>query len=273
MAFERTVAVIDKTIKDLAKISYWITVSVQVVFLVLYGYKIVVNLDKMFYLVIYCVLAVVSIFGFIYFLKTYKNKKQKVISGTKFGVRVSKYLANAAMTVVILIEFAQYGATELEIVVSGVSIVSFAVQIVFEFVRLVYSKYSELISTAINMDTEKYITAIDKLSNRGELFLSVVDAPLKSMSNKISGIKEEKRPRTKVEIYIDQLAANYQAKKKESKAKRVKKEKDNIREHLSVIFQWFKRKKSKKEDLVQIESTPKKGAPIKIKQIEQKKES
>lgn len=123
------------------------------------------------------------------------------------------------------------------------------------------------------MDTEKYITAIDKLSNRGELFLSVVDAPLKSMSNKISGIKEEKRPRTKVEIYIDQLAANYQAKKKESKAKRVKKEKDNIREHLSVIFQWFKRKKSKKEDLVQIESTPKKGAPIKIKQIEQKKES
>lgn len=242
MIFERTVAVIDKTIKDLAQISYWITFAVQIIFLGLYGYKIYMNLDVVIYLVIYCFLAVVSIFGFLYYILTYKQKSAKKIIGTKRGVRISKYLANATMIVVILIQYAQYGATDLETILSSVSIISFIFQILFEFLRIAYDKYSELISTAINMDVANYDYVLTKLTDPKGTFFSMIDAPLEKISNKISGVKKEKKPLTKTELYVEELTATYKAQRKEIKAKRIEQGKSNLREHFKIIMNSFKRK-------------------------------
>ncbi|MFA6377800.1 MAG: hypothetical protein WCW63_04150 [Acholeplasmataceae bacterium] len=236
---ERTTAVADKTVKDLRRLSFLIAIIVQVIFLCLYGFKIYINLNRIFYLTIYCFLASVSLFGFIFFLSTNRIKKLKKVSGTKRGLRVSKYLANTIMIVVILIEFFQLGASDLELILSAFSITSFIFQIMFELVRSAYDKYSELFMTALNMDFAKF----DIISDPKSYLLSAVNTPLEKISNKITGAKTEKKEPTKIEQCIDQLTREHKKQQKEAKKTRANEEKREIKEHFNILLSIFKKKK------------------------------
>lgn len=240
--FDRTSAVVDKTIKDLALLSYWITIVVQVIFLLLYGFKIFLNVNRLFYLVIYCFLSAVSLFGFIFYCVTYKKKKQKQIVGTKQWLRISRYIANITMIIVIIIEYTELGATDLEIILSGVSIISLMIQLLFELLRLAYDKYSELLITAVNMDFEKFIKPFDIKGN----FYYAVDAPLELISNKITGVKKMKSEPTEVEKYVDQLTTDYKKQRKIEKNKRANNEKLQIIEHFKVLLTIFRKSNQKK---------------------------
>lgn len=250
MALDRTFAVVDKTVKDFTRISFWVTIVVQVVFLALYGYKIYLNLDHLTYLIIYSVLALISMFGFIFYLSTYRSRKKKAIKGTKKGLRIFKYFANGAMMVAIIVEFALNGVTsDLELIISGISMISFILQIIFELVRSAYTKYSELLIIAIRLDVAGMESFITKTTNPKETFFSALNVPLKKLSRKIKGEdKPADKEKTKTEQYVEQLGDDYRAKKKEKKAERVKKQKDEIKENLKTIFGFFRRKKKTKAD-------------------------
>ncbi len=239
---ERTTAVVDKTIRDLQRVSFWITIVVQIIFLCLYGLKIYTNLNHIVYLIIYCFLTLMSLFGFIFYLTTYRNKKDKKVLGTKQGIKISKYLANAIMIVVVIVEFVQRRPSDLDIIISAVSITFFLVQILFELVRIAYNKYSNMLMTALSMDFAKF----EMLADPKSYILSKFDNPLEKISNKIMGVKAEKKELTKTEQYVERLTNEYKNQKKEVKKAKLDKEKQKIKDHSKIIFGVFKKKKRKK---------------------------
>lgn len=238
--FDRTTAVVEKTLKDLSRISFVITIVVQVFFLILYGYKIYINLfDHPYYLAIYSTLAVVSIFGFIFFLVTHKNRNEKVVLGTNRVVRICKYFANAAVIVVVLIEFTQKDVTDLDVVISGISIASFALQVVMEFIRVLYEKYSELIKIALTKDLEKF--------DFGKKFYGSIGKPIEALANKVNGVKKEEKELSKAEIEVDELTEDYRTRQKETKSVKKKAVRDEFWGHFKRIFRRDKKNEETKE--------------------------
>lgn len=239
---ERTTAVVDKTIRDLQRVSFWVALIVQIIFLCLYGLRIYTNLNHIVYLIIYCFLTMTSLFGFIFYLSTYKIKKDKKVLDTKQGIKLFKYLANAIMIIVVIIEFVQQKPSDLDIIIAALSIAFFLLQIVFELVRMAYNKYSDLLMTSLSMDFAKFEILADPKS----FILSKLDNPLEKISNKITGVKTDKKELTKTEQYIEKLTNEYKNQKKLLKKTKSDKEKQKIKEHSKVIFGVFKKKKRKK---------------------------
>ena len=242
---ERTTAVVDKTIRDLQRVSFWIAIVVQVIFLCLYGLRIYTNLNHIVYLIIYSFLTVMSLFGFIFYLATYQIKKDKKVLGTKQGIKILKYFANAIMIIVVIVEFVQRKPSDLDIIIAALSIVFFLIQIVFELVRMAYNRYSNLLMTALGMDFAKFGMLADPKS----YILSKLDDPLEKISNKITGVKTEKKELTKTEQYVEQLTNEYKDQKKVVKKAKLDKEKQKIKEHSKIIFGVFKKKKRKESVL------------------------
>ena len=242
---ERTAAVVNKTIRDLQRVSFWITIVVQITFLCLYGLRIYTNLNYIVYLIIYCFLTAMSLFGFIFYLTTYRIKKDKKVLGTKQGIKISKYLANTIMITVVIVEFIQRRPSDLGIIIAALSIAFFLIQVIFELVRMAYNKYSDMLMTALNMDFAKF----EMLTDPKSYILSKLDNPLEKISNKITGVKTEKKELTKTEQYVEQLNNEYKNQKKVVKKAKLDKEKQKIKEHSKVIFGVFKKKKRKKSTL------------------------
>lgn len=227
--FDRTAAVIEKTLKDLVKLSFWIAVIVQALFLILYGFKIYLNLtDHPYYLVIYSSLAAISTIGFIVYVVTFRARNDKAVKVTNRFIRFCKYLANTMMIVVLLVEFTQREVSDLEIVVSGISVVSLLLQLVMEFIRILYEKYSELITTALSLDLDRIPI--------GKSVYELIDSPLKNLANKITGKKVEEKPLTKAEARVEELAKTYSEKDKAKKAKRKEDSKQRVLGSLKTIF-------------------------------------
>lgn len=241
---ERTTAVVDKTIRDLQRVSFWITIVVQVIFLCLYGLRISTNLNHIVYLIIYSFLTVISLFGFIFYLTTYRIKKDKKVLGTKQGIKILKYLANAIMIIVVIVEFVQRMPNELDIIIAALSIVFFFIQIIFELARMSYNKYSNMFMTALSMDFAKF----EMLTDPKSYILSKLDNPLEKISNKIKGVKTEKKELTKTELYIEELTNEYKNQKKVVKKAKLDEKKQKIKEHSKIIFSFFKKKKRVKSD-------------------------
>ena len=229
--FERTSAVIEKTVKDLRRLSFIVYLIVQVIFLSLYAYKICASLNRLVYLILYSVIAGFSIVGFVFFLLTHKNKKAKKIVVAKRGIRLGKYAANASMIIVLLVEFAQHGASDLAIIFSGISIASFAFQILLEFLRIFYEHYAELLEIALNKD----VAAFEAVSHP----LKIVDAPLAALSAKLNGTPKEES--SEKERYVEALKSDYVNAKKKSKTEQQEEEKKEIKGHWRAIKSGLKK--------------------------------
>lgn len=237
---KRTIAVLDKTLRDLTKLSYWIFVVVQIIFLALYGFKIYTHLGDLIYFIPYVALAALSLFGFIFFLSTYKNRRKKGVMGTKRSVRIMKYLANGLMIVVLLIEFLNRTVSPLEIIVSVISILGFIAQIVIEVVRIFYERYAELFAIALEKDLEPYAILLDPKAK----FYERINAPLAAMTGRAV---EEKVP-SRQELYVEQLKEDYEEKRRAQKDEHRQKKKDSIRENLSLIGKRFFGRRKKRDD-------------------------
>ena len=92
------------------------------------------------------------------------------------------------MIIVVIVEFVQRKPSDLDIIIAALSIVFF-IQIVFELVRMAYNRYSNLLMTALGMDFAKFGMLADPKS----YILSKLDNPLEKISNKITGVKTEKK--------------------------------------------------------------------------------
>lgn len=219
----------DKIVQDLNRLLYGVSVVVQIIFLGLYGFKIYQNYTRIVYLVIYSVLAALSIFGFIYYLVTYHHKNLKSILMTKRGIRLSKYLANAVMIIVVLVEFAQGQVSDLDIVISGVSFAVFAVEILVEVLRLFYERYAELLRVALSKDLEKFQSPKEQFMEH-----------LAHFSAKVSGEKQEDP--SKQEVYVEALAAQRQMSQKEKRKAHVEESKKRIQGNWRTIKGNLKKK-------------------------------
>jgi len=71
--------------------------------------------------------------------------------------------------------------------------------VIFELVRMAYNKYSDMLMTALNMDFAKF----EMLTDPKSYILSKLDNPLEKISNKITGVKTEKKELTKTEQYVN----------------------------------------------------------------------
>ena len=243
--FKRTSAVIDKTLEDLSRLSFYLAIVVQVIFLGLYGFKIYASRDKAIFLILYSVLAGLSLLSFVFYLWSHNEKNFAVVMATKRSLRLGKYAANGAMIIVILVEFVITPVSDLDIVLSGLSIVSFALQIAFEFVRIFYEKYSVLLSRALEEDLEKF----SRLSDPQTSLLHAVDIPLASLAKKLQGNPQEEKDET--DENIEGLTADFQARKKaERKAKKAERrgqEKTAIKTHFSSIVTSLKEKRANRK--------------------------
>jgi hypothetical protein len=249
--FERTSAVIDKTIKDLRRLSFWVYIFVQVIFLGLYTFKIYMSRAKLVYLIIYSILAGLSLLGFLYFLITLKVKKDRRVVLTKRSIRFAKYSANAAMIVVLLVEFAQGGVSDLSIILSGISMASFVLQISIECARILYEHYAELLTIAL----EKDAASLEPITHP----LKAIDVPLAALSAKLNGTP--KKELSEKERYVENLKSDYQSKKEEGKAKRRAEDQKQIKEHWAAIKGALKKKIQHPKKEIAPTSAPPKRLP------------
>lgn len=246
--FSRTFAVIDKIIRDLRIISHVFLIIVQISFLVLYGFKIFYSINDPVYLYIYIALAALSLFGFVFYLITYNNRKKKAIIGTKRGIRIFKYLANGLMIIMLIIEFLNKDVSDLEVIVSWISIIGFLVQLLIEFARIMFERYASLMVIALKKDTE----FIEDLQNPKRAIYEKINAPLEKLSQKYTGESPVGVTLSKKELYVESLAKEYQennqskrSSKKEEKKGEVKKEKDEIKKNIKIIASHFFKRKNK----------------------------
>jgi hypothetical protein len=241
--FGRTSAVVEKSLQDLRRLLFVVAIIVQVVFLGLYGFKIYVNWTKLPFLIIYSVLAGLSLFGFVFYLFTFKQKSRLAIKRTKRGIRIAKYLANAATVVVVLVQFALGQASDLDIVLSGVTLAFFGAEVLLEVFRIFYERYSELLLIAINKDLEAFSLLRDP---KGGL-LDLVDSPLQKLSDKLNGTAPLEEPLTPKEAEVETLTQERNARVNEKKDDHSAEKKGQIKEHLKGIVTGIKSKFKKKD--------------------------
>lgn len=222
MAFcNRTIAVAKKLISDIKTILFVVTIIVNCIFFLFYGYSIYANIDKTIFLVIYALLAATAIVNFITYLATHKKEKDKKINVFTRVVRIFRYVVNAASLGVSIYQMVQFGATDFNKVLLIVSAVALIIQIAIELIRVFIERYVELFTTSIQMDFAfivKSIEKFDKLKQVKGNLVELADAPLEAIANMLTEKVKEEAAVSETEEYIDQLAKQYNAETEEKKA-------------------------------------------------------
>lgn len=247
-AMSRSFAVLKNMLKDIEKILHITIIIVQSIFFITYGYSIYCNLDNILFLIIYIILFALSLFYFIFYLKTYK-KGSKLIDRIKRFSRIFKYLVNGTMVVVKCVEMVEFGISDFNKILLIVSAVSLLAQVVIEFIRIFTEKYIDLFTEAVKMDLA-WVGKLGKVKEvKGNLF-ELIDAPLEALANKIEGTTPSEPELTEIQKKLNKMAEDYEVEVKETKKEKKEKKKEEIRrkskenadkqkqeikEHLNVI--------------------------------------
>lgn len=266
MLFQNTLAVGDAIIKDIKKAILGVSVVVQALFLVLYGYSICTNLNHLSLLIPYIILTALSFASLIFNVTSYKKRKSGKVKTTK---KVFKYCADLdkfAMLIIKIVEFAIFGGTALGVVLMVFSFISVLFKIVLIFVEKLVKSYYNKICVAINMDVEpiKPFFEPDKKGLAKAKIMEAVAKPFEKLANKISGVdnsvdkvelsKQEMQEleikeeiKQLVECYKDEkekLKEDRKAQFEEKHNERLQKAKTKLKQSLNTIF----RKKNKEKN-------------------------
>ena len=247
MFLGRTIAVGNKLIKDVEKVLFWITLVVQLVFFVFYGYSIFTNFNNLIFLIIYSLLGTLSIFNFVHTIVTHPYRKKEKVKKVKFFARIFKYIINGTMLGVNIFEMINYGGTDFNKIMIIVSAISLVVQIIFEIIVPVMSNYINLFITSVKMDFNFIIKIANFVNPDGAKgnFFELLDLPFEAIANRIEGKEPEL---TETEAYLNELALEYETIKrkevKENSQIKAEKQKKELVEHLHIIKnKLFRRKK------------------------------
>ena len=91
----RTIAVLNKIIEDIKLAAHVITIIASCIFLGYYAYSAVINIEHLFFLIIYSAFFVISLILFIIYLATYSKKNKK--KTFQRVLRIIRYALNAAV--------------------------------------------------------------------------------------------------------------------------------------------------------------------------------
>jgi len=246
--FPRTLGVTNKLIEDVEKFLFKTTIVVQTIFFGYYGYSIYTNLNSWIYLTIFSMLLVLSTISFVYYLINHQNRKNRSVKTVKKSFRISKYVINGSMLALNIIEIVRNGGTEIAYMLFAFSTLSLLTQIVVEFIRIFINYYVELYRIALEKDAEKYHKYLDITDIKGHL-VTLADVPFEALAKKIDAKKpvlSEKQ--LLVESLGNRVSEKANEKKRLRRQSKVEQQKNEIKEHLTVIKNKIFTKKESSDD-------------------------
>ena len=271
MILASTRAVADKLLRDVRRVTFGISLSVQILFLAYYGWSIYNSIDSLPFLIVYSCLALVAIVSFINFLVVHKSKEKKNKVFNRI-LRILKYIINGVTLGLNAYQlFSADTSSDLQIILLGISGIFWLVNIVVEILRAAVEYYVELLMVAFKTDfapIENAINKIKDLSNKIEDLKNVkgnfwkgLDAPFEALANKLTK-KQEPAPAPAVQTEVAPTAAektvqeltnafvgNHEDEKKNKREARRQRnnemaedEKKQIKEHWQTIVNAVKEK-------------------------------
>lgn len=211
-----TKSVLNAVLEDIKRIWFVVTLIAEISFILLYAYSIYSNINKLFFLIIYSILFVVSLSAFILHWILYKKHKQeeKIVKKSK---RYISYITKIAILVAQVVEMLKFGISDFNKILLIVSVITLVVKILVEIVKIFIEKYADAFAYAF----EKDIEPIDPSRWKSNV-LKVIDAPLEKLAGMKTGEEKEK---TKQELRQEEYNQRYkEAKEERKKAKKHKKE-------------------------------------------------
>ena len=275
MFLDSTRAVADKLLRDIRRVTFGISLAVQILFLAYYGWSIYNSIDSLPFLIVYSCLALVAIVSFINFLVVHKKKEKKNKVFNRI-LRISKYIINGVTLGLNAYQlFTATARTDLQIILLGISGIFWLVNIVVEILRAAVEYYFELFRVALKTDfvvVEKTVNKVKELTEKVEElknhpkgnFWKTVDAPFEALANKLAN-KQEKQPTVQTEVApttaettVQKLTDEYLENNEEEKQKKreenqqsdnemVAEEKKQIKEHWQTIVNAVKEKMKPKK--------------------------
>lgn len=268
--FERTLAVIEKILKDLKKVSTISDFVIQGVFLILCAYNVYLNLDSTHYLIIYSVLLAVSFAYFVFSCVTVKKKIGGAKKWVKFIASNFKLLFRFAIICISVYDIATTEVSDFTKIVTIVVIVGFFLQLIINFVTLALDRYINSLKIAFEEDWKELRAPIDKLLDAKETILHPAEAILKAVNkpmSRLAGVEqeekgeekgEEKAPQSGMLFHVNQLRderirqrQEEQTQKREQQAqerdRRVREETEKLKESAKRFFSRFVPVKKEKD--------------------------
>ena len=252
--FSHTLAVLEKIKNDLKKISFWLDIIIQVLFIGYYIYSMVINILNNHYVLmgIYIGFSFISISYFAFHLLTInasENFQAKIKSNVRNIVKYIKYALKLATLVISYILIIIQDQSDLYIILTVLLTAFFLFQIIFEVVRIVVSNYTDLLITSFKIDLEEsnLVGLVKTASDPVGSFLNKVDKITSKMAKnekkeEISEKEQNKRDK------INQLNDDYKARKKQEKKEKHQKLRKNIKDNFKKIFSKKKKTKDNKQE-------------------------
>ncbi len=242
--FARTRGLFSLMCREIKSISFWTNIVVQSIFFAFYGYSIFNHIENVPFLIGDCLLLTLSTTSFIVWLVTYEKQIKDSKTFYRF-IRVTKYLVNATLLVLNVIEMLSATAStsdlsKLMLIVSGIALL---VSVIVEFIRIFAEKYIELFTRALEVDFD-FLKKLEKAKEVKGNFFEMIDAPLEAIANKLENKQPEISPIDKI---LNEVAADFDEDLKEKTKQRseenAQKQKKEIGEHFKVITDHIFKKK------------------------------
>ncbi len=245
MLLKRTRAICHDFIEGANRIILVTSIVAQAVFLGYYGYLIYQNVDHLFYLIGYSVMAGLSLAAFIVYLVSQGNKRKEKFKDARLYLKLASYLVHGVTLVFSTIELTQYGRSDLKILLLAISFLTLSLQIILHLVFAYLRKYARLFSKAIRLDTNADKIAGAKTFKGG--LAGFVDLAATKIASKYEA---PEAPTDKDEIYLEERARVHSqrvAEKKEESEDTSEENIESLKRHWQVIKEnLFKKKTDKK---------------------------
>ena len=247
--FDKTLGVINSVVNDIKKLANAITIITYCVFFCYYIYSIYNSFNNLPYLVVYSLLFALSIVNFIYYLVTTKNHTKKSFAFTNM-MSWGKYVVNAFMICVRIVEFWGTMLNGLDLIFLVVSIVSLITNIIMQVLMIYADLRYRLLEEAVREEAKIFFDIANAKYVKGN-FYHLVDAPFEAIANKLENKAQTTSTNAqKLEELRDQFREQRKAKRlarkqmdKQKSNEIADKEKSELKQHLSIIREHMFKKK------------------------------
>ena len=178
--FSHSLAALKFIKNELNSIKKVINIIVQIVFFLYCLYLIFSNFDSLAYIIIYSLILIFTILTFIiepfyksdiYESKAIKRLKRKERKIIVLLLKSLKYLCKMAALIVAIVEISLQGATDLSIISTIVSGIILILQIIFDSIAMLATRYTNMLQLAVEEDirTSKTIQFVLKFNHKDYL--------------------------------------------------------------------------------------------------------
>lgn len=245
LKFDKTLAALFKIKSDFKRFSIVSDIVLQIIFIILYGYSIYTNLSNTFLLVIYSILLGLGILYFIFTLYTLNKAINKHIKkNIQRGYRYSKLFIRLFTVGLSVYELLNYETTDLNKILTAITVISFVLQIGIEIARVLIDRYIDLIVTGFRMDVEelkqsKIGKAVDAIAHPKESIIDVLNGKLNKENNVIN--PSTNTPKSKNMEILENIASKRAEEKKINQNNRDETLNEKIDELKNNIGKFFRK--------------------------------